>query len=73
MKAFEALKWACMMAPILLFADYTKPFLLETDMSKDRLGVVLQKQADRQYHPIAYGSRALTPHEKNYHSTNLSF
>ena len=29
MKAFEALKWVCMTVPILMFADYTKPFLLE--------------------------------------------
>ena len=28
LKAFEALKQACMTAPILAFADYTKPFLL---------------------------------------------
>ena len=70
MKAFNALKQACMTAPILVFTDYTKPFLLETDASKDGLGVVLsQKQADRWYHPIAYGSRTLMPHEKNYHST----
>ena len=32
-----------------------------------------QKQANRQYHPVAYGSRALTPHEKNCHSTKLEF
>ena len=61
-----------MMAPILVFANYTKPFLLETDVSKDGLGaVLLQKQADGWYNPIAYGSRALTPHKKNYHSTKL--
>ena len=60
--------------PILAFADYIKLFLLETDVSKDGLGsVLLQKQADGQYHPIAYGSRALIPHEKNYHSTKLKF
>ena len=54
MKAFKALKQACMTAPILAFADYTKPFLLETDASKDGLGEVLsQKQADRQYHPMS--------------------
>ena len=41
MKALEALKQACMTAPILVFADYTKPFLLETDASKDGLGAVL--------------------------------
>ena len=48
LKAFEVLKHACMTGPILAFADYTKPFLLETDASKDGLGaVLLQKQADR--------------------------
>ena len=74
MRAFEELKQACMMAPILVFADYTKPFLLETDACKDELGaVLLQSQADRQYHLIAYGSKALTPHKKNYHSTKLEF
>ena len=72
LKTFEALKQACMTAPILAFTDYTKPFLLETNASKDGLGaVLLQKQADGWYHPITYGSRALTPHEKNYHSTEL--
>ena len=74
LKAFKALKQACMTAPVLAFANYTKPFLLETDASKDGLRAVLsQKQADRWYHPVAYGSRALTPHEKNYHLTKLEF
>ena len=74
LKAFEALKQACMTAPVLAFADYTKTFLLETDASKDRIGAVLsQKQADGQYHPVAYGSRALMPHERNYHLTKLEF
>ena len=47
LKAFDALKWACMSAPVLAFANYTKEFLLETDASKEGLGAVLsQKQAD---------------------------
>ena len=72
MEAFKALKQACMTAPTLVFADHTNPFLLETDASKDGLGaVLLQKQVDGWYHHIAYGSRGLTPHEKNYHSTKL--
>ena len=41
MKSFEALKQACMTAHILAFADYTKPFLFETNASKDGLGAVL--------------------------------
>ena len=74
LKAFDALKQACMSAPVLAFADYTKEFLLETDASKEGMGAVLsQKQEDGQYHSVAYGSRALTAHEKNYHSTKLKF
>ena len=61
-----------MTTPVLAFTDYTKPFLLETDASKDGLGVVLsQKQTDGRYHPVAFGSRTLIPHEKNYHSMKL--
>ena len=45
--AFETLKRACLKAPVLGFADFDKPFLLETDVSKLGLGVVLLlKQAD---------------------------
>ena len=59
-----------MSSPVLAFTDYTKDFLLETDTSKEGLGVVLsQKHADRYYYPVAYGSWAPTAHEKNYHST----
>ena len=74
LEGFEALKQARMTAPVLVFANYTKPFLLETDTSKDGLGAVLsQKQTNGQYHPVAYGSRALMPHQKNYHLTKLEF
>ena len=63
-----------MKAPILSFSDYSKPFLLETDASKDGLGaVLLQMGDDGKYHPIVYGSKALTKSEKNYHSSKLEF
>ena len=35
LKAFEALNQACMTTPILAFADYTKPFLLEMHLKMD--------------------------------------
>ena len=74
LEAFQALKQACMNSPVLAFTDYTKDFLLKTDTSKEGLGAVLsQKQADGWYHLMAYGSWALTAHEKNYHSTKLEF
>ena len=38
LKAFDALKQVCISAPILAFANYTKEFLLETDVSKEGLG-----------------------------------
>ena len=63
-----------MKAPVLSFADYNKPFLLETDASKDGLGaVLLQKGDDGKYHPIAYRSKALSKSERNYHSLELEF
>ena len=61
-----------MSSPVLAFADYGKDFLLKMDASKEGLGAVLsQKQVDGHFHPVVYGSWALTAHKKNYHSTKL--
>ena len=74
LEAFQVLKQACMNSPVLAFTNYMKDFLLKTDASKEGLGAVLsQKQVDGWFHLVAYGSRALTAHEKNYHSTKLEF
>ena len=74
LEAFQTLKEACMSTPILAFIDYTIDFLLKTDASKEGLGSLLSpRQADEWYHPVTYGSWALTTHEKNYHSTKLEF
>ena len=60
LSAFEQLKMKCLQAPVLQFADFNRPFLLETDASGDGLGAVLsQKQSNGRYHPVAYGSRGL--------------
>ena len=74
LEAFQALKQACMNSPVLAFAHYTKDFLLKTDTSKEGLGAVLsKKQEDGWFHLVAYGSWALTTHEKSYHFTKLEF
>ena len=72
--AFQELKMKCLTVPVLAFADFKKPFLLETDASIEGLGVVLsQKQDDGQYHPIAYASHGLKGGESRYHSSKLEF
>ena len=72
--AVRLLKEKIQTAPVLVFPNFDKPFLLETDASKEGLGVVLsQKQDDGCYHPMAFGSRTLMPSEQNYHSSKLEF
>ena len=66
--AFKELKMKCLTVPVLAFADFKKPFLLETDASIDGLGAVLsQEQEDGCYHPVAYASRGLKGGESKYH------
>ena len=73
-KAFEELKMKCMTAPILVFADFKKPFHLETDTLKEGLGaVLLQELDDGQYHPVAFASQELKGGEPKYHSSKLEF
>ena len=73
-EAFDRLKAACLQAPILSFPNFGKPFLLEMDASGKGLGaVLLQKQSDGRYHPIAYGSRIMTETEWRYHSNKQEF
>ena len=74
LKAFEELKLKCMTAPVLVFADFKKPFQLETDASKEGLGaVLLQESDDGQYHLVAFASHELKGGEPKYHSSKLEF
>ena len=55
-QAFNQLKKLCSEAPILAYADYTKPFRVYTDASEIGLGAVIsQKQGDKE-HIITYAS-----------------
>ena len=74
LQAYDELKMKCMTAPVLTFANFEKPFLLETDASKEGLGAFLsQQQPDGCYHPIVFASGALHRGEKNYHLSKLYF
>jgi len=52
--------------PVMAYPDFTLPFILTTDASKDGLGAVLYQKQDDITRVIAYGSRALTKAERNY-------
>ena len=59
-------------APVLAFPNFQTPFIVETDASGAGLGAVLaQKQKDGSVRPVAYASRSLQQHEKNYGTTEL--
>ena len=72
--AFQEPKMKCLTAPVLAFADFKKPFLLETDTSIEGLGAMLsQEQEDGHYHPVAYASCGLKGGKLKYHSSELEF
>jgi len=73
-KAFQEIKDLVTRAPVLAYADYTKPFKLNTDASGLGLGAALY-QADLDGHdrPVAYASRSLSKSEQNYPAHKLEF
>ena len=66
-KAIDELKDCLTKAPVLVFPNFAECFILETGASGLGLGAVLsQKQLDGKVAPIAYASRTLQQHKKNY-------
>ena len=66
--AFQALKTATTTKPLFLhFPDPTRPLVLSTDASNNRIGAVLkQTSADDTFHIISYFSRMLSETEQRY-------
>ncbi|EUC55812.1 Transposon Tf2-1 polyprotein [Rhizoctonia solani AG-3 Rhs1AP] len=65
--AFDGLKEALTMAPLLIQPDYTQPFFLECDSSDYATRAILsQKNKEGKLCPVAYLSKTLTPAERNY-------
>lgn len=71
--AFEKLISKLTNPPILSYADFFKPFILNIDASTEGLGAVLYQNQNGLEHVIAYGSRSLKPSEKLYPAHKLEF
>ncbi|CCO33944.1 hypothetical protein RSOLAG1IB_11464 [Rhizoctonia solani AG-1 IB] len=65
--AFRELQQAIINTPVIVHADPTKPYFLETNASGAALGSVLsQRQEDGCLHPIGYLSESFKGAEQNY-------
>lgn len=70
-EAFETLKKALVSEPVLRLPDFQKEFILHTDASGLALGAVLSQKVNGHLAPVAYASRTLNRHEKNYSAFEL--
>ena len=65
--AFSEMKEALVKSPVLGYPDVNKDFILDTDASFNTIGAVLsQKDDSGRERVIAYGSHAMSNHEKGY-------
>lgn len=71
--SFNNLKTKLAASPVLAYANFKLPFILEVDASHDGLGAVLSQEQEGKVRPIAYASRSLHAAEKNYSSMKLEF
>ena len=64
--SFAVLKQRLTTAPILVFPDCSKPFVLDTDASHDSIGAVLSQIYEGTERVVAYASQSLTKAERKY-------
>lgn len=62
-KSFSKLKHALINPPILAYPDFSQPFLLTVDASKNGCGAVLSQNFEGNDLPISYASKAYSPAE----------
>uniref|UniRef100_A0A1A7ZLV7 Gypsy retrotransposon integrase-like protein 1 n=1 Tax=Nothobranchius furzeri TaxID=105023 RepID=A0A1A7ZLV7_NOTFU len=72
-KAFQQIIHCLTHAPVLAFADPTKPYELHVDASFKGLGAVLYQLQEGELRPVAFASRKLSQAEKRYPIHQLEF
>lgn len=75
-QSFDGLRTKLTSTPVLAYANFALPFILEIDASHSGLGAVLSQEQEGKVWPIAYASRGLRPPERNmlnYSSMKLQF
>lgn len=72
-EAFEKIRDCLLNAPVLSFADPTKPYVLHVDASMNDLGAVLNQEYPEGLRPVAFASRKLKDSEHNYPVHQLEF
>ncbi|GFS14366.1 zinc finger protein [Elysia marginata] len=65
-KAYNSLKFAVTLKPVLQLTDIDKRFILRTDASGRGLGAALMQESDGMIFPVAYASNKLPDREQKY-------
>lgn len=72
-RAFETLIENLTTAPVLGFADSSRPYILHTDASVTGLGAALYQEQEGNLRVIAFASRGLSQSESRYPAHKLEF
>ena len=73
-RAFEQVKELLCSSPVMMMPDPKKPFVVDTDWSRQAVGWVIHQQGDDGLlHPVSYGSKSLSKSESRYASTKGEF
>ena len=71
--AFMNMKDLCCSSPVLVFADFSKPFTMHMDASGIGLGAVLYQEFEVKEQVIGFVSQSLTKEESQYPMHMLEF
>jgi hypothetical protein len=71
--AFQDLKLAIINPPVLLMANFSRRFILQTDASSLAVAAVLLQEFEGERQPIAVASRTLSQQERKYSAYELEF